>query len=301
MKSLLKSLLFIAVALFAVDRIGGQMMRLVNKHSQDIFGPKLRYLAEEADEDVILLGTSRCNFHYVPSIISDSLDMSVYNGGFDATNCVYSHYILLNQILHHHTPKLVCLEVSVNDYSETNKPFNTISFFAPYIGRCKQADSVFMEADNYWLYRLSHLYRYNAKAVSNISGLIINERHGEDNGYIPLPKPKYSPDTLVAAKTPQVVDDLKVHYLQKFISLCKNRGVELVFMVSPSYLLPDEDLYDVIKGLAQRNNVPFLDYHTKKIFIDRPEYFKDYGHLWDESARMYSSMFAGDLRRIICE
>lgn len=74
MKDLLKSLLFVFVALFAVDRIGGQIMWWVNQHTQDISGPKLKYLANEVDADIILLGTSRCNFHYVPSILSFKLN-----------------------------------------------------------------------------------------------------------------------------------------------------------------------------------------------------------------------------------
>ena len=69
MKKFLKSILFIVVVLFAVDRIGGQVMWWVNQHTQDISGPKLRHLANDVNEDVIFLGTSRCNFHYVPSIL----------------------------------------------------------------------------------------------------------------------------------------------------------------------------------------------------------------------------------------
>ena len=53
MKNLLKSLLFVFVALFAVDRIGGQIMWWVNQHTQDMSGPKLKYLANEVDADIV--------------------------------------------------------------------------------------------------------------------------------------------------------------------------------------------------------------------------------------------------------
>jgi hypothetical protein len=65
-------LLFIITALFIVDRLGGLIMWQVNQNTQNILGIKLKYLATEANEDLILLGTSRCNFHYVPSILKYS-------------------------------------------------------------------------------------------------------------------------------------------------------------------------------------------------------------------------------------
>lgn len=296
MKNLLKSLLFVFVALFVVDRIGGRIMWWVNQHTQDISGPKMKYLVDEVDEDVVLLGTSRCNLHYVPSILADSIGMSVYNGGIDASNCIYAHYFALNLILLHHTPKMICLELMTSDYAVSDDSFETTSFFAPYIGRSEEADSVFREAGNYWCYRLCHLYRYNAKAVSNIGGLLVNKQHGSESGYIPLPQPASVPDRLDKNHKPECIDELKLQYIRKFIMLCRSRHIELVFMVSPAYSEGDADLYDVLKNVAEENGVPFFDYHTQGLFLNHPEYFKDNGHLWDKGARLYTSVFAHDLK-----
>lgn len=299
MKNLLKSFLFIAISLFIADRVGGQIMWWVNQHTQDISGPKLKYLADEVDHDVILLGTSRCNFHYVPSVLSDSLGLSVYNGGIDASNCIYAHYFVLNQILRHHIPKIICLELMQNDYTISDNSFETTSFFAPYIGRSERADSIFRKAGNYWPYQLCHLYRYNAKAVSNIGGLLVNKQQNSDNGYIPLPKPSFYPEKTGEAHTSQNIDKLKLQYIQKFITLCKDNDIKLVFMVSPAYTIADADLYDVLKKIAKENDIPFFDYHTQRLFIKHPEYFKDAGHLWHKGALLYTSVFAQDLKKYI--
>lgn len=299
MKNLLKSLLFIIITLFVVDRVGGQIMWWVNQHTQDISGSKLKYLANEVNEDVVFLGTSRCNFHYVPSILSDSLGLSVYNGGVDASNCIYAHYFVLNQILRHHTPKIICLELMTSDYTYSDNSFETTSFFAPYIGRCERADSIFREAGNYWPYRLCHLYRYNAKAVSNIGGLLVNKQQESDNGYIPLPKPNFHPEEAREAHTSQYIDELKLQYIQKFITLCKENNIKLVFMVSPAYSIADVDLYDTLKDIAKRNDIPFFDYHTSGLFLEHPEYFKDGSHLWHKGAQLYSSIFAQDLKKYL--
>ena len=299
MKNLLKSLLFVAIGLFAVDRIGGEIMWWVNQHTQDISGPKIKYLANDVNEDVVLLGTSRCNFHYVPSILRDSIEMGVYNGGIDASNCIYAHYFMLNQILRHHIPKLICLEISTSDFCVDAKSFLTTSFFAPYIGRSERADSIFREAGNYWPYRLSHLYRYNAKAVSNIGGLLVNRQDQSEHGYIPLARPAFFPEIPRKAHAPQQIDELKMQYFKRFIALCHNHGIALVLTASPAFSLADVNLYDVLKQIAHENNVPFFDYHTQGLFIDHPEYFKDEGHLWDKGARLYTSIFAHDLKKIL--
>lgn len=299
MKKLLASILFVAVGLFAVDRLGGMIMWWVNQHTHDVSGPKIKYLVNDVHEDVLLMGTSRCNLHYVPSIISDSLGLSVYNGGIDASNNIYAHYLMLNHILAVHKPKVICLEVMANDFQEEADPFNTVTFFAPYFGINEGADSIFRMAGKYWKYRISHLYRYNAKAASNLAGLAINRHKGGDNGYIPSPQPAHYSSYLEHENTPENVDSLKLKYVQKFIHLCHENEIKLVFMVSPMYTEIDDDYYDVLKGIATQNEIPFLDYHKEGLYHDHPDYFKDPSHLWDRGARLYSSVFASDLKRIL--
>lgn len=297
MKKILVSILFILVALFVVDRIGGGVMWWVNQHTQDDTGPKIKYLVTDVHEDVLLMGASRSNCHYVPSIISDALGLSVYNGGIDATNNIYAHYLVLNHVLSVHKPKLICLEVMTSDFEKQEEPFNTIAFFAPYFGLNESADSLYCLAGSYWKYKLSHLYRYNSKAASNISGLVINQQGEGDNGYLPCAKPKHVLGAPGKKRTPTEVDSMKLEYVQKFIDLCHRNGVKVVFTVSPMYVAVESDCYNILKSIAHKNNVPVLDYHTKGVFLDKPEYFHDYNHLWDQGAREYSSMFARDLKQ----
>lgn len=299
MKKFICSLVFILAGLFVVDRIGGIAMSWVGEHTNDVLGPKLRYLHHDIHEDIVLIGASRCHHHYLPSVLSDSLGMSVYNAGVGGSDNIFSHYIVLSHILQRYTPKAVCLEVMHTDYSRQQDPFSVLSFYAPLFGCCEAADSVYRLSGKHWRYSLSHLYRYNAKASSNIVGLVLNRQKGNDNGYIPLPKPNQFPKDVAAEETRYDVDSLKIEYLERFISLCRNRQVRLVFTVSPKYTRVAPDYYKVLKDLAQKNNVPFLDYHTKGLYLDHPDYFKDGSHLWDEGARAYSTVFVTDLKRVL--
>ena len=299
MKKLAISILIILAGLFAADRLGGFVMDQVGKVSNDGFSPKFRYIQNDINEDIVLLGASRTQHHYVPSIISDSLGKSVYNAGFGSSDNIYSHYIVLNHILDRHTPEAVCLEVMPSDYNVQEDPFMFISLFAPLFGKSQGADSVFRQAGAYWKYKASHLYRYNARASSNLWGLVLNRQKGDDKGYTPLSKPNQIPGTASWEEKDASVDPQKMEYLQKFVDLCRQKGVKVVFTVSPKYTKTSPDHYQVLKEFAEENSVPFLDYHSSGLYLDHPEYFKNDGHLWDKGARLYSAVFAHDLKGLL--
>lgn len=194
---------------------------------------------------------------------------------------------------------MICLDLLTSDYCEQFDPFSKVTFFSPYFGKNEHVDSVFRLAGNYWKYQISHLYRYNAKAVSNLAGMVVNRQAEEDNGYIPNPKPAYTLEALKSFHPHLKTDSLKLSYVQRFVNLCRQEDVRLIFVVSPMYLKVNADRYDVLKTLAEQNEIPFLDYHTTGLFQDHPEYFRDVKHLWDQGAKLFSSIFASDLRKIL--
>jgi len=297
MKKLIISILIIISGILIVDRIGAKIMWWVNQHTNENAGLKIREMINHVEADVLLMGTSRCNRHYVPEIISDSVGMSVYNGGIDASDNIYAHYTLLNLILQRYKPKVICLEVSTNDFTNPQDPFSTVSFFAPYFGISEQSDSIFHLAKLYWSYKLFHLYRFNAKATSNIAGLFITPEDVGKDGYVPTQKPQhFITSRPERAEKVGETDKQKVKIIQLFINTCKRENITLVFTISPSYNTISSDHYNELKILAERNDIPLLDYHTKGLFLEHPEYYEDRVHLWDKGARLYSSIFARDIK-----
>ena len=300
MKKLIISIIIIIFGIFIMDRIGAQIMWWVNQHTNENAGLKIREMINHVDADVLLMGTSRCNRHYVPNIISDSIGMSVYNGGIDASDNIYAHYTLLNLILKRYKPKVICLEVSTSDFTNPQDPFSTVSFFAPYFGTSEQSDSIFHLAKLYWPYKLFHLYRFNAKATSNIAGLFITPQDVGKDGYVPSSQPTHFINREpIETEKPSRTDEQKKEFLQHFINICKNENIILVFTISPSYCVVKQKYYQELRNIAKTNNIPLLDYHTKGLFLNHPEYFEDGVHLWDKGARLYSTVFAHDLKEIL--
>ena len=297
MKKLICSIIIIVIGVFIVDRIVGEIMWWVNQHTKENASIKIRTMVNDVNADVLLMGTSRCNRHYVPSIISDSIRMSVYNGGIDASNNIFAHYTLLNLILQRYTPKVICLEVGVNDFTKSEDSFSTVSFFAPYFGQNEQSDSIFHLANLYWHYKVFHMYRFNAKATSSIAGLFAAPQSVGEDGYVPNPQPSHPIDSIPKHMDDYTdIDSQKVEFLQCFISKCRQKNIILIFTISPSFSIISDSYYNVIKGVAETNNVEVLDYHTKGMFLNHYEYFQDGVHLWDIGARSYSSIFASDLK-----
>ena len=300
MRKTLLSICFLLIALFAVDRMGGWLMLQVCRHSHEPVVCKINHLVENGvHQEVVLFGTSRCNVHYVPSILRDSLGLSVYNAGLDASNNIFVQYMALNYVLAAGEPRVICLEVGASDYDYDPEAFIPTSFFAPYLSRSAAADSVLRIAGSYPLYVLSHLYRFNSKSVAALSGLLVDQLAGMQDGYKPQNRPRTMLTQLIEDQTPDTVDSLKLAYVEKFITVCRQHSIRLIMMVSPCYTKAAPDRYDVLKQLAASYDVPFLDYHSSGLFHDRPDLFYDEQHLWDEGARAYTSVFAHDLKRIL--
>lgn len=292
MKKLLISLSAIILLLFIIDRGGAAIMHRVHYSSNDTSAPKLRYLADSCSADILILGTSRANCHYVPDSISRYTGMTVYNGGIDASENIYSHYFMLCQVLTHHTPRLVILELMPADFYRQQHPFTSLGFFAPYIGRSQAADSVFRESGNYLLYKISRLYRYNSKAVSNLGGLILPPSRKNESGFLPLPVSGGSKNLqLNKERTDREIDSLKLSYLGRFVNKCRESGIELIFTVSPCFSIADSSLYAPLREYAVNQGIPLYDYHTTGLFHNRPDLFRDRLHLNEQGAREFTGTY----------
>lgn len=299
MKKLVYSIVAIVLLLFVLDRAGGLLMSVAYRHSKDIWSYKINYIANDADENVVLMGTSRCNNHYVPAIIADSLGETVYNAGISSTKNIFSHYICLCHLLSHHTPKVVCLELSAADFAQEDNAFSSTAFFAPFFGRDRQADSVFRDAGRYWAFSLSHLYRYNGRALQTLAGLLIDWQKDDEQGYLPIERPAFLPDPLYEEEPTAACDSLKISYLNKFVARCREKDITVIFMISPKFTIAPPAYYATLEEVARQNDVPLLDYHSSGLYHNQPELFHDNDHLWDEGARHFSSVFAADLKRLL--
>lgn len=300
MKRILLLILLLLAVMFLADRAGALVMEWVNERSNDVTAPKIRYVDRECDADMVIFGTSRANCHYMPSVIGESAGCSVYNAGVDGSKNIYAHYFMLCRLLRHHTPSVVCLDLLEADYAPQENSFSSLGFFAPYMGSDAASDSVFRESDDYIPWKISRLYRYNSKAVSNLGGLLRRNTPDEEGGFMAAPDSRDHPDSLVRECYAGRIDIKKMEYLGRFADKCREKGIRLIFVVSPRFSEADSLLYSPLRAFAMSRGIRMLDYHTSAMFHDRPELFRDFAHLNKRGARLFSSRFARDITGLIC-
>lgn len=274
-------------------------MHWVTWHTHERFSKKICKIVSDVDADIVLLGTSRCENHYVPSIIRDSVGMSVYNAGISASGSIYFQYITLAHILRYHTPKVVVLDTGDSEYADNDLRLDILSYYAPHIGLCEEADSVFNWVGTMGRYRFSHLYRYHLLSNVALAHLFKTDDRPDDEGYTPIACPPAFPDDLGRVLQPLACDERRFSMFRRFIRLCRKHHIKLVLSISPSYSLLDEHYYDALKVLAEEEQLPLLDYDTSGLYTDQPELFYDSAHLWEKGSRLFSSRFAHDLKNII--
>lgn len=278
--------------------IGGASAWLYHRSKYGLFH-RQQYVLNESKDDIIILGSSRASHHYVPSIFTDSLEMSCYNAGSEGM-CIYYHYAMLAAMIERgHCPKVVIYDVMNLDAFETPGPTFTLDAalerLAPHYGDYECVDSLF--AIKGWKEKLKLLslsYRYNSKLVQSIKCNFIPL--SEDNGYEKIDgKLADTTEFRVHNYYQGVLDSNKLSYIQKLIDLAKRNQIELVFVLSPNFYSNPSNGYDALKETAERNGISFIDCYNEQTLMKK-EYFRDIMHLNDNGAHIWSSYLAHILK-----
>ena len=265
---------------------------------------KISTVTLRMNASVVFMGSSRCHHHYIPAIISDTLQKNVYNAGLWGMRNIYFQYGILCNILERYTPQTICLEVHPIDYLQT--PFSDIERvgnLAPFINVSTGCDNVLKLAGLYYKYQLSSLYRYNSEFAACLMGNLSARSLEADKGYKPLTgQLDITHGTIKPEEFTFAPDKRKMRYLQAFIDKCKEKKINLIFLYSPMYAVKNKTtLFDIPDSIAQENKIPFINHYRLNSITGQPEYYADYGHLNAKGAKKYSSIIASELKQYILE
>lgn len=298
-KRFILAVLAVLLVVFVIDQSIGLFL---DKTAVFIDQPKYRRI-ERADEDVVILGASRAQNHYVSSIIGRECSKSVYNYGLGGVN-IYTNYAILNLLVNKSVkkPRIVIWDFYYTDIVDS--PGWNTELFDPLYSAYNYDDTV-KEIINLQgikkeiLFNLFRTYKFNSKLQRGLK-----QYQPDEAGYVPLYV--VHKDTLVERSSNRTgIDNQKMRYIDKFISLCKENDVQLIVFISPGYYLLDtsipEDWTHVIEKKCSENQIPFFNYEQDSTILSHKEWFYNPLHLNDAGAKEFTKMIVNDLKNMIAE
>ena len=284
-KALFKLSVFILLFLM-IDWLSGSFFVYLQAQS-----PSYRpgYIAHNAQEDIIIFGSSKGETNYNMELLNDSLKMSCLNCS-DTGNGIIQMYGRYKLLTNRYTPKVIVYDVRpkfdlyMNDnskYTMRLKPFYNETGI----------DSIIGSVDANEKYKMcSSLYRYNFQFLEIIKEFYSNSTFNHSNENLSRKKMQIIPKSTDPSSSEY--DALKLHYMEELIKDCKRRGIHLAFVVSPEYYYYESISYAPLIKLCKEYDIPFIDKSADKEFNNENEYFMDSLHMNYWGATKWSKFIA---------
>ena len=299
-KQLLFKLLLLIVLLFIADFMMGFFFKKISdigfKNNPEQL--QTEFVIKKAKADVIIIGNSRATNHYVPSIIADSLNRTVFNAGYGATYFTY-FVTMIHAILKRHSPELIVFNVDPILLDKSYGPGSLQLLYPFYNDDIYYKNIVDANNPNNRYKLISKMYRYNSEFIPLVQRMFSKKSDEQYDGFIPQPNEGYNYP--IIRNFEYVANDLdlhKVELLQNCIDSCKSKGVKLIFSVSPKFEQSNEtqvSSYIHLKELLEKNNIPLIYMGDITVISDSTMY-KDIKHLNHRGAIAFTKVFVGKLK-----
>ena len=247
----------------------------------------LTYSLAQCNEDIIILGNSRAQHHYIPSMLSDSLKMSCFNAGQDGGHSIFLPYGQVEAILKRYKPKLFLLEFSPSSvyYDETD--YDKLAIFLPYYNSLKFLRPLIELRGPFEKYKnLSGIYPFNSQVINIIRfNYKKTDRFIMNQGYDPIFRTIKGFDGTKRDVNDEnnTIDSNKVDRINEILALCQNSGTQIIVIDSPVLMgdknTSNKEVKAQILEIFSNHKIPFWDYSSDEKFVDSLNYFADRRHL----------------------
>lgn len=271
-KALFKLLLFLLLFCLT-DGLAGSLFAYMQSHAPS-YSPG--YIAHHASEDVVVFGSSKGGNNYNMKFLNDSLGMPCLNCA-DTGNGIIQMYGRYKLLTNRYTPKVIVYDVKPQFDLYKNDNSKYTMRLKPFYEE-HGIDSIIWSTDYTERYKMySALYRNNFQFLEIFKEYASQSPFNRSNDNLSRQKMQIIPKKA----EPQSVeyDPLKLYYLEKLIKDCKERGIHLVFVVSPEYYHYKSINYEPLVLLCQQYNVPFIDRSADEQFVGHNDFFMDSLHM----------------------
>lgn len=290
--------LFILI-IFSIDFISGIILDYFYQHPKSGIVLQEDYMINKTNEEVLIFGSSRAAFHYIPDIISNEISLTTYNVGREGTG-IYFHYAILLATLERYKPKVVVLDLDFRDYYRRGGNFGTDVFkeLLPYYGKVNPVfDSLVTPQWYDPLFAQSNLYKYNKKFFNIVSGTIEKEKNNH-SGYRPL-FGNWDKVSRLDVTEELIVDNRLAQSIGEFIHKARNNGIKVIIVLSPSFREMPIEFANYIESIPSIYNVDVFNHYNDSTYLRRYDLFHDEEHLNNLGAEVFSKQIAKEINAVI--
>ncbi len=251
---------------------------------------KIEYVYHSSPQqyDVVFLGSSRANNHFVAPLFEEK-GIKTFNYGMSASHLFEASLLLKLMVERKFVIKKLILETDMNLANET-RDAGISAQFLPYLHDSQIIKDHFSVEQDFWKLYYIPFYRYLAFDAKigfremNRSWRQVPTNYLDNLGYHPLGgKKKGNMKNDIRKMKP-----LDNRYYKEIKAICKANNIELIALMTPMCSnVQGLDYFDKVKS-------KYPEIHNYEKAVEGDKYFSSCGHLNDEGARKFTSIILKD-------
>lgn len=252
------------------------------------------YALEQSRDDIIVLGSSRAQAHYLPSILETRLGGSCYNAGRNGQSLLYASAVH-NAVLSRQAPRIVILDIILADFYQYHGHYDRLAALLPYYrGNEAVRPVVRLRSPFEPLKLMSGIYPFNSLPLQIIKYNL--KAGGPDNGFVAqhgtIKLPLHPARPIGWLKNG--IDEHMIRTFEDIVASCIENDVKLYPVISPGFdgNIFGREAIEVIEEMLAGTPYRLWDYSDQQEFLRNPELFRDRDHLNEAGSRMFTEMFA---------
>ncbi|EAZ96247.1 hypothetical protein FBBAL38_02470 [Flavobacteria bacterium BAL38] len=266
---------FIYTSVFAQSETRNKVENVINSNPQNY--------------DVIILGTSRANNHFVSELFEQK-GLKTFNYGMSGSHLFETSLMLKLMLERDWKIKNVIVETDLN-LSNEKRDDATFSRFMPFLHQSKTISNHFEKEPDFLELYYVPFYRYiqfdTKVGFRAWHKTLVNEPTNTlaNKGYYPLGfNPKANMKNNIESLVP-----LRNRYFEEIKQICKANNINLIAVTTP--------MCSNVKGMDYFKKVKALYSEIKEYehVVEGDQYFSSCGHLNDKGARLYTTKIIKDL------
>lgn len=296
-----KKAFILLVIMFIVDRGLGGIIEYYFQNEPMGDAASFAHAINDPKEDILIYGSSRAVHTYDTKVFTDSLGVSAFNCGRNASNVIYHSAILPAALNGNHQPKAIILDLTAKEIAWRSGQFGAdvlAGMILPYVLTNEHFASLAKELfpKEYYKARVSKLYTYNSLILSIVKNYSRTDNDNV-NGYQPMYGSKVAPlpETYTAAR--DKIDDYSRDKLEEFVKSVTDKKIPLIVIISPMYVrsFQENESLIVSKQILTKYGVTVWDYATDPKYVKK-ELFYDVNHMNAKGAELFSQEIASRMK-----